>query len=199
MTGRHYTSKDAYTALDSSQDSTDPVGQRIWRTRVPNKVKIFAWLFFRDRLSTRCNLFAKHVLEDDICRRCSLHPEDRGHLFFSCSSSLELWDKLKIRNVTTLTDSDYWTATIPSHLDQNLWPFVLLTLLWRIWDARNGEIFRDEPFSSRRVISKVCDDFVIWEKRLKSSHDVASLRRWHLYLIACNTTDTSVSSEAASE
>ena len=50
LTGRHYTSKDAYTALDSSQDSTDLVGQRIWRTRVPNKVNFFCLVVFQGQI-----------------------------------------------------------------------------------------------------------------------------------------------------
>jgi hypothetical protein len=52
LTGKRYTSRDAYAALDCSQGPPYVHGQRIWSSRVPNKVKIFSWLYFKDRLST---------------------------------------------------------------------------------------------------------------------------------------------------
>jgi hypothetical protein len=52
--------------LEPHQGSPDLIGQRISKMQIPNKVKIFAWLYFKDRLSTRSNLIAKHVLDEDI-------------------------------------------------------------------------------------------------------------------------------------
>jgi hypothetical protein len=69
-TSKPYTTRDAYAALDTSGDALDPNGHRIWSTHLPNKVKIFAWLFFRKRLSTKDNLHLKHVVEDTVCQRC---------------------------------------------------------------------------------------------------------------------------------
>ena len=48
-------------ALDTPPATPDVHDHRIWSTRVPNKVKIYGWLYFKDRLSTRSNL--KHVLD----------------------------------------------------------------------------------------------------------------------------------------
>ena len=92
---------------------------------VPNKVKVFAWLYFKDRLSTRSNLHAKHVLDDDQCQRCASHIEDRYHMFFGCPISAGFWDKLKLSNVATLFDVDIWNASTPPHLDVKLWHFIL--------------------------------------------------------------------------
>jgi hypothetical protein len=52
-------------------------------------------------------------------------------------------------------------------LTDRLWPFILFTILWRLWDARNGEIFRGELCDSRIIVNRVCDDLVIWRKRLR--------------------------------
>jgi hypothetical protein len=87
LTGKRYTSRDAYSALDCSQEPQDVHGQRIWGSRVPNKIKIFSWLYFKDRLSTRTNLYAKHILDDDLCERCSGNVEDRHHVLFGCHTS----------------------------------------------------------------------------------------------------------------
>ena len=90
-------------------------------------------------------------------------------------------------NVANLNDEEIWSIRTPSQLDAKLWPFVLLTILGRLWDARNGEIFRLEPSSSRSIISKICDDLVVWRKRLKRHHDVNSLNSWRHYLLSCNS------------
>jgi hypothetical protein len=106
VTGRPYTSREAYIALEPRQGSPDLIGQRIWKMQVPNKVKIFAWLYFKDRMSTRGNLFAKHVLDDDICRRCSNDVENKGRVFLRCSSSMKLWGRLRLRDVGIISDTD---------------------------------------------------------------------------------------------
>jgi hypothetical protein len=82
LTGKRYTSRDAYYALDCSQDPPDVHGQRIWVSRVPSKVKIFSWLYFKDRLSTRANLISKHVLDSALWERYAVKVEDKHHIFF---------------------------------------------------------------------------------------------------------------------
>jgi hypothetical protein len=31
-----------------------------------------------------------------------------------------------------------WSPPLPSAFDIDMWPFVLLDILWRTWEARNG-------------------------------------------------------------
>jgi hypothetical protein len=106
LTGKPYTSRDAYTALDSTHGSADVHGCRIWKTRVPNKVKIFAWLYFKDRLSTRLNIHSKHVVEDDHCQRCPASLEDRHHVFFTYAASAVLWCKIGLPDIASLSDDE---------------------------------------------------------------------------------------------
>jgi hypothetical protein len=160
-TGKPYATRDAYTALDSRGDDTDMHGRRVWDTRLPNKVKIFAWLFFKNRLSTKDNLHAKHAVENTLCQRCGHPLEDRSHVFFECPESAALWRSLSLQHATQLSDEGIWAATPPRGLDRAVWPFILLTILWRIWDGRNGEVFRGEAFLKKVILKRVCDDFVI--------------------------------------
>jgi hypothetical protein len=140
----------------------------------------------------RSNLHAKHVLDDDLCEHCSSSVEDRHHAFFRCHTSAGVWSRLNLGDVAALSDVDAWNANVPPHLDAKLWPFVLQTILWRLWDARNGEIFRNETPSSPSIISEVCDDLVTWRKRLRSDLDVTSLNGWRYYFLSCNTSVMSV-------
>jgi hypothetical protein len=151
---------------------------------VPNKVKVFAWLYFKDRLSSRENLHAKHVVDDDKCQWCAKSIEDRHHIFFGCTSSSELWTTAGLDHVALLSDDEVWNADIPPSLEASLWPFVFLTILWKLWDSRNGEVFRAEISYHRVVLSRVCDDLFIWRKRLPHNL-VNGLLGWRSYLLNC--------------
>jgi hypothetical protein len=77
------------------------------------KVKVFAWLFFKDRLSTKANLLHKHVMEDSVCQRCSHPVEDRQHVFFDCPLSSEIWDCIGLSSVPTM-DTGYLVVAVDS-------------------------------------------------------------------------------------
>jgi len=48
---------------------------------IPSNMKIFVWLFFKDRLNTKANLLHKNIMENGICHRCSHPGEDMHHVF----------------------------------------------------------------------------------------------------------------------
>ena len=101
-TRKPFNTKDAYAALAPSPSVQDLHGRWIWKSRVPNKVKFFAWLYFKDRLSTKSNLFHEHVLDNSVCQRCSHPIEDRCHVFFNCPLSKEVWRSI---GMPTLSES----------------------------------------------------------------------------------------------
>jgi hypothetical protein len=86
-----------------------------------------------------------------------------------------------MNHVSSLSDDEVWNDDIPPGLDKSLWSFVFLTILWRLWDSRNGEVFRNEISHHRTILSRVCDDLVIWCKRLPYEL-VNSLGGWCDYL-----------------
>jgi hypothetical protein len=132
----------------------------------------------------RVNLHAKNVVDSSTCERCSGADEDRFHVFFGCVQSSRLWNRLNLQHVASLADDATWTFPPPPGLDTSLWPFVFLTILWRIWDCRNGHIFRDEPFYVRTVLSRVRDDLILWRKCLPPQL-VNSLLGWHTFISDC--------------
>ncbi|CAD6256295.1 unnamed protein product [Miscanthus lutarioriparius] len=96
-TQKPFKTRDAYNMLALAPSLQDFHGQWIWGTKVPNKVKIFAWLYFKNRLNTKANLFDKNVMENSICGRCSHPLEDRRHVFFDCKLSKDVWLVLGLR------------------------------------------------------------------------------------------------------
>lgn len=92
-------------------------------------------------------------------------------------------------HVALLSDDEAWEASTPHGLDASLWSFIFLTILWRLWESRNGEVFRNETSCHRVVLLRVYDDLVIWRKRLPV--DLAnSLVGWHAFLRGCITNST---------
>jgi hypothetical protein len=55
-----------------------------WGSRLPAKLKIFAYLADIDRLSTRANLFFKNCAPSVNCAACPTEETGR-HIFFDCA------------------------------------------------------------------------------------------------------------------
>lgn len=193
-TNKPFSTRDAYEALSPTLEVQDFHGAWIWRSKVPNKVKIFGWLFFKDRLNTKANLLHKNIMENAICHRCSHPDEDKHHVIFSCDTSHEVWQRIGLSAISATDDINLWVVPAIMEADSATWPSVLLTLLWRLWDARNGTIFRGETHHWRSTVSRVCDDLTSWEGRFVSGSMVPGLRRWKMYLRSCMDQPTSSAS-----
>ena len=64
--GISFSTKHAYDALMARPDN-NLIAPLIWSAKVPRKLKVFAWLLFKDRLNTIVNLAHKHIIDSDIC------------------------------------------------------------------------------------------------------------------------------------
>jgi hypothetical protein len=153
-----YTTRAAYALLDNLGDVNDRHGSLIWKTQLPNKVKIFAWLYFKNWLSTRVNLFSKHIVNDRTCERCGGEDEDRHHVFFGCTESKRLWDSIGLNSISWGRDEDIWTPSLPAMFDLRVWSFVLLTILWSgtpgmgISSATNSLVFMSSSLGYRMIL-----------------------------------------------
>ncbi|XBH70403.1 hypothetical protein VPH35_098069 [Triticum aestivum] len=151
--GIAFSTKHAYAALMEQPDH-GPHAPLIWTAKIPRKLKVFAWLLFKDRLNTRINLAHKHITASDICPRCARMPEDSSHLFITCPLANRIWQRL---GLLPQSDDiiDLWDVAIPPHLPTSTWPSVLLALMWMIWSARN-DMDKEDVFSWRSYLSARC-------------------------------------------
>ncbi|KAJ1260787.1 hypothetical protein BS78_10G258800 [Paspalum vaginatum] len=187
-----FSSRGAYAIL-SNTVATDDNGQRIWKTKVPNKVKIFAWLFFKNRLSTRENLHRKHVQPEATCCRCNAASESWRHIFIQCPFVAGLWQRLGINMDGVIETKDVWSVDTPSSLCGELWEDVVLTLLWLLWESRNGHVFRQERLCVRVLLSKAADDLKIWRSRFPIQSRIG-VDGWRSFLVMCNYISAAASS-----
>lgn len=154
LNGAPFTTKGAYKALSSELSS--PGLMEIWQSRVPNKVKVFGWLLYLDRLNTRANLLHKHMIQDESCPRCSHASGCRDHIFFKCLAARRVWRGIGIRPRFNPT-SNIWASTIPSHLPTTLNPFIHLTALWKI----NQMVFNGVSLTHLDTIRAIRDDITM--------------------------------------
>lgn len=179
LNGAPFSTCGAYAAL--SDQLTEPMLAEIWDSRVPKKVMIFGWLFYLDRLNTRKNLHKKHILDTEACPRCNHPVEDREHLFFSCPAARRIWRATAIRPLSTPI-GDFFTTPLPASLPTSVRPFMLLLILWKIWDARNKKVFQDLEIDASDSIRAILDDLIIWSHRLKSETLMGHAGLWREFL-----------------
>lgn len=105
------------------------------------KIKVIAWLLFRDRLNTHDMLDRRHCAKEDDDLTCVLcnggHRETRLHLFFTCSFSVRCWQHLGIvlnPNVDFFPNGGLGTVAIWSErFPRNLLPGVMAYLEAKEW------------------------------------------------------------------
>lgn len=178
LSGQPFSTRGAYMLL-SPGDPDLPVAQ-IWRCHVPLKVKIFTWFFHRDRLNTRRNLLRKTIITEDACPRCNLAPETSDHLFFHCRASQNVWTLLGF--MPTSLAALWMMAPLCTAAPSLLWPALLMTMLWKIWDSRNSVVFRHVILPLVVIVRNILADFTLWSPRLKNADQKVAAAMWRDYL-----------------
>ena len=116
----------------------------IWNSKRCNKLRVFSWLLFMDRLNTRNILKRKkQKLEGNNynCVLCSNNIEETAfHLFFSCPFSQTCWQHLGIN--WDFTREFFEMMQQAKTQSQNPFFMEFFTIAaWQIWKQRNNFIF----------------------------------------------------------
>lgn len=83
-----FTVKSIYDHL-TKDDSGEP-NSRIWKAKIPYKIKIFLWLLTRGATLTKDNMVKRKWTGDPTCRFCE-SAETAEHLFFQCPTAKVVW------------------------------------------------------------------------------------------------------------
>ena len=112
---------------------------KIWKLKVPNKVKMFMWHFAHNSLPVRRNLARRGVVIDTRCPVCTRLDEDSGHLFFKCKYAKLCWRLMNMEHIRIqllICVSAWETCNIIWKLEKDTQLKVII-FLWRWWLARN--------------------------------------------------------------
>lgn len=154
-TGTQYTVKAGYQFLCDSTFQLELWNhwKIVWRAKAPPKVKFFIWLLLKGKTLTTENLKKRGIMGPSRCPNCCRLEETMQHLFIECPVASECWKKMASMGEapwepqTTIAETIYkWRKKCPwrdkrSKMTQRVWNTIPLTLLWRIWLARNGKVF----------------------------------------------------------
>ncbi|XP_058726366.1 uncharacterized protein LOC131597705 [Vicia villosa] len=165
----------------------------IWKINIPEKIKIFAWRFFINRLPLKDLLVNRGVsIRSSVdCVFCSNHPETLEHIFFHCQATKAVWVKIYmwLGNDLKLSLEEFKSfGSIQQKVKNTNIKVVLnstwIALIWCIWIMRNNVVFEDGTFSFEEVISNIM--FFSW--RWASNKELPSrinFYDWYKFPLLC--------------
>ncbi|KAL5569671.1 hypothetical protein UlMin_026246, partial [Ulmus minor] len=145
----------------------------IWKSSVPHRIKVFAWLVFHGKLNTCDRVQRKNpqmILFPNRCVMCKKEAETADHLLLHCMTARYLW--LKVLGEAGL----YWVAPTSvkglmldrtlgfgrNKMAQTLWNCMVFSLLWNIWMERNSRIFEDKESVLEDIYEKAKFSALLW-------------------------------------
>jgi hypothetical protein len=132
----------------------------LWKSKLPQKIKVFLWLVIRNKILTKDNLRKRNWKGSDECCFCG-GMESIDHLFFKCSVAKFVWRVVQIalnldyipKNIDEVCDS--WMKN-PKNKMSNLLIFGCGALFWAIWRTRNDWFFGEKSLIDPANIIFLC-------------------------------------------
>ncbi|CAN1786746.1 Putative ribonuclease H protein At1g65750 [Linum perenne] len=85
--------KTAYLLLKDINTGEEEYDWRLaWRWRGPNRIKHFIWLACHNRILTNEERNRRHLTNQVVCPRCSIHSESLSHVIRDCDFALQVWE-----------------------------------------------------------------------------------------------------------
>jgi hypothetical protein len=131
-------------ATSSRPDGKRPIWNLIWKSPMPQKMKIFAWKVVTGALATRGNMKWRHLETIGTCRLCGITDEDSFHALITCPSATKVWDCMRDvwslpRNEEIKNSGQEWLFDLLSSVSEEVRNMIIM-LTWRIWQLRNDLI-----------------------------------------------------------
>lgn len=158
------TVKSTYARL--SNNDRGEAYSKIWKAKLPYKIKIFLWLVENEAILTKDNMVKRTWLGDPSCRFCT-ESESIQHLFFTCSTAKVIWSIVACSigaNDLPNSLSQYWAwceKWIPTSIQ--LHAFVLAGMCWATWKARNKACFENKLIKHpAEIVCHACSLLIFW-------------------------------------
>jgi hypothetical protein len=134
--------------------------KRIWKAKIPLKIKIFLWQLFRDAILTRDNLKKRKWTSSLLCSFCNQN-ETGKHLFFECANAKVVWGVLGKILGTNVCPMSLWQSITRLHCfypyGKTIHMLLLATICRGIWNVRNKITFDGVVVRSPLVtIATIC-------------------------------------------
>lgn len=77
----------------------------LWKTKIPNKIKMLVWRVFHDIIPSNFNLCNKNVPITYGCSECGKKQKTSFHTLFRCKRAKEIWNCILPNFVPVIDDS----------------------------------------------------------------------------------------------
>ncbi|XP_019455102.1 PREDICTED: uncharacterized protein LOC109356226 [Lupinus angustifolius] len=159
-----YSVRNAYKVLQNEVRNDNYLHyKRLWTSMVPSKLKCFAWRLFVGGVPTRMNLARRGnigSLPSTLCAFCGELEESSDHLFFTCSLSYSVWQKLySLFGIYSILPSStgsnflsHWHLFGEAKNFHQQWMTIWFVTIWSLWLVRNKIIFDESSFHLDEVM-----------------------------------------------
>ncbi|KAA3474645.1 reverse transcriptase [Gossypium australe] len=147
-----------------------------WKFQGPQRVRMFLWLAFRQRLLTNSEQTRRGISHSSSCSTCGHGVEDLEHALRDCPAAKEVWmlvipNQLKQR---------FFSVPFPNWLTLNLcfheslqgsdltWSCLFGMIAWRIWKKRNLLIFQKISWTATEVVKASSS----WARQYAATRDI---------------------------
>jgi hypothetical protein len=145
--------------------------KKLWKTKVPSKLRIFAWRLARSSLPTGQERMRRHMATSDVCPICNAASDSWRHSLLDCNMARAVWslsdeDVFEHLLADGSEDPKLWLLSLCENLCQSKF-ILVLTTLWSIWWARRRAIHEDEfqsPLSTHHFIERYVEDLGLINK-----------------------------------
>ncbi|KAL2939352.1 hypothetical protein RDABS01_000184, partial [Bienertia sinuspersici] len=172
-----------YCIPSTSNNSSSNLWNRIWRTKVPTKIKNFAWRSCKNGIPVKVNLVKRSACVDSRCQLCGEDNETTEHILLHCSEARKVWYLSPLR----LSSGEHQDVSLKDkclHLmtiyKEERWWELFWTIAWSIWTNRNAWCFEKKKKEGMELVQRatnLVNDPVRWtppvEGTYKLNTDVA--------------------------
>uniref|UniRef100_A0A803Q185 RNase H type-1 domain-containing protein n=1 Tax=Cannabis sativa TaxID=3483 RepID=A0A803Q185_CANSA len=139
--------------------------RKLWRLKIPPKIKVFVWKLAHGWLPTSTVLAKRHVSTTDGCSRCSLHnSETIFHALWECKKSKVCWKlcdfQLEIKRHGQ-EDELAFLMRLSTVMSKDQFE-MFLVITWSLWNTRNActhDGFVPQPAEMVEWCYKLLEDF----------------------------------------
>jgi hypothetical protein len=164
-----------------SAANDDPHLQKLWKCKVPPKVRVFWWRVSHDFMPCQANLHRKHIERLGTCSFCGMEEETTFHSLTQCEFAISFCDKfraltgIKLPKLCPRTwTRDLLENSFCSEEDRG----VILCGMWSLWRGRNDRRHAKRPIDPGAALDwalEVCCQLT----RTKQASTVAELVKFN--------------------
>nr|GEX90982.1 RNA-directed DNA polymerase, eukaryota [Tanacetum cinerariifolium] len=144
--------------------------QNRWSKVLPIKLNVFSWRVMPDRLPTRSILHNRGInITCILCPNCGAAIENRNHLFFGCSMSVDLarligrWWNIHITIFDDPSSWDFWLNGMNlSIMQRRILEGTFISMWWHIRKFKNLTLFSSKKPRKDRIFDDIVSHTYFW-------------------------------------